>query len=211
MVTGALRGHPVAVVCDLDGTLVDSTAAMSHALRVGCAAVGVELAPGADLAWCVGPRIEESLRALVGSGRMIEARRAFRDEYRRSAPAMTPAMPSVRRALGRMKDAGVRLGVATYKPEPLAQVILDATRLFPFFSVLRGRRLDVEDERPKAAILADAIGALGATPAECVYVGDHAEDASAAQSVGTAFLLYGPLDWSGIAAAVLAASPGGTP
>lgn len=199
-----LRFHrPAVVVCDLDGTLVDSTAAMSHSVRVGCRAVGVCLDPQADLGWCVGPRIEDSLRQLVGSDRMLEAREAFRKEYRCSGPSLTQVMPGARAALGHMGAAGLRLGVATYKPEPLATMILQALELAPLFATIRGRRIDVEDERPKAAVLADALAALGAGPAEVLYIGDHDEDEVAAATVGVEFIRYGPVDWRTIATAVL--------
>ena len=194
---------PAAVICDLDGTLIDSAPAMAHAVRFGCAAAGTPLAPSLNLAWCVGPRIEDSLRALVGDELMPLARHAFRDEYRRTAASLTSTMPGARGALGRLRAAGVPLAVATYKTGALASMILHATDLAGLFDTVRARRHDVEDERPKADLLAEALNVLGTGPEDALYVGDHDEDETAAAAVGVSFLRYPDLDWREIETVVV--------
>lgn len=198
----ARSGFPEAVISDLDGTLIDSTRAMTHAIRHGCATVGIELDSRADLNWCVGPRIEDSLRKLVGSARIPAAREAFRAEYRRSAPVLTYCMPGVPTCINEMRLAGVRLAVCTYKPKPLAEMILRALGLHSLFEVVVGRGLH-DDERTKAVLLEEALATLAVDVADAAYVGDHDEDENAAKQVGIVFFRFGQLQWDEISSILL--------
>jgi phosphoglycolate phosphatase len=186
--------RPEAVISDLDGTLIDSRAAMTHAIRVGCAAVGRLLAAEQDLDWTVGPRIEDSLRTLVGPERMPAAREAYRAEYRRSGPELTRPMPDAREVLAALRAAGIPVAIATYKPTPLAELILGALGMRSLVDIVMGRALD-GDERPKSALVRQALTALKLGSHQVLYVGDHDEDQSAAAHLGVAFCRYGPWTW----------------
>jgi phosphoglycolate phosphatase len=193
-----------AVVCDLDGTLVDSAPAIVDALRAACEAVGQPVPASADLTFGVGPPLEETLETLLGSADLIPAAvAAFRAHYRANLAAATAVMPGAERALTRFRTAGLALAVATYKSTELADAVLRATGLRSHFGTIIGRAPD-GDTRPKSELVLHAMRGMGARPQETVYVGDHPDDEVAARIAGTRFIRFGPMDWAAVEGAVLA-------
>jgi phosphoglycolate phosphatase len=192
------------VVFDLDGTLVDSAPVITKALRMACARLGVPVAADTELGVCVGPPLEVVLPQVFGKGVDVSALAAeYRALYQPMAEAETKPMEGAINMLVGLRDAGVKLAVATYKPISLAVSLLEVTGIAPLISLCGARRSN-EDRRTKVQILSEVLTALtphGSTP---LYIGDHEEDRRAASALEMDFIEYvGPTTWSELSRAVL--------
>lgn len=183
------------ILCDLDGTLVDSAPAITTALRIAFSTCAVELDPTQDLHSFVGPPLDRMLAKVIPEpDRVARVLEVYRQEYSRIIEVSTPLMPSADDAVRAFSNAGAKLGVVTYKPTPLAEVVLGGTGLLSLFDLVVGT-IPREAPRSKAELLEEALTALRPHRRAPVYVGDHAEDREAAAHCGVAFLAYGPNNW----------------
>lgn len=186
------------VLCDFDGTLADSEPVILAAITSACAEVGVAIPEGADLRACVGPPLERIFPEVLGADVPVpELIAAYRRHYTEVAPSKTELMPGALDAIEAWIDNGIRVGIVSYKPLPVLQVVLGGLGLTPLLSVLRAPPLD-EPPQTKAVLLRDALEALRPFRAQPVYIGDHQDDETAAVEVGVDFIRYPDRSWQQI-------------
>lgn len=195
------------VVCDLDGTLVDSREAIAASVRAACRALGAALPASLDLSFCVGPPLTETLPTLLGgTDRLDEAIRAYRVHYLESGISLTKAMPGAADALEAWAGARIAMAIATYRLTAIAEAVLDATGLRRHFGAVVGWR--DEEPLPKSALVTQAMERLSPHAGRPLYIGDHPEDERAARELGIPFEQYGARSWPDLQTLVLAASAG---
>ncbi len=183
------------VVCDLDGTLVDSGPAIVATIRLACAEVGAPVRDDRDLAFCVGPPLEETLSILVGDELASRAAAAYRAHYGAIVREASAAQPGAREALATLMHAGIPVAVATYKLMSLATATLEAAGLAGLITAVVGRGSS-EDDRTKGELILEALRLVAPHGGRPVYIGDHDDDEIAATAAGVPFFRYGPLRWS---------------
>ena len=83
----------------------------------------------------------------------------------------------------RLREAGLTLGVATSKPQTMAELLLNRAGLRERFDVIVGSKPGINNDA-KWAIVQTAMGLCGAEPAATVLVGDTKYDAIGAARVG---------------------------
>jgi phosphoglycolate phosphatase len=190
------------VLCDVDGTLVDSLPGIVASLRAALRAEGTSLPPDLDLGPFVGMPLERIFVTLASDGDVRRLVEAYRSDYEAHGLPSTPSMPGAVDAIGALRRAGVTLAVVTYKPAVFAERILDAIGVRAAFDLVVGRELQ-GDSRSKGELIAQAFRDLGAPGGLPVYIGDHQEDRLAAAAAGIAFLPYGPPGWHELEAQLL--------
>lgn len=192
---------PGPLLCDLDGTIADTAPAIFESLHVTCAAMDIDLDRDADLSWCLGPPLHWCLEQLgVGDERLGDAIGVFETAHTERMDLVVP-MPGADAVIRELHGRGVRVGVATIKPQAIAELVLSTVGLREHVDVVHGRSDDL-DPRTKTDLLRLAAGELdGSHP---LYVGDHVNDEVAAAALGIPFLRYPESSWSDIRAAVLA-------
>ena len=167
---------------DLDGTLTDSAPGILSSVRHAYATLGIE--PPADdvLRGFVGPPLAENFANHgIPADRMAEAVTAYRDVYAAGRMLENSVYPGVLDALTAARGAGVRLAVATSKPEVYARRIAEHLGIEPFVEGIYGATLD-GTRATKADVIEHALVSLAATPAglpspeEIVMVGDREHD-----------------------------------
>jgi phosphoglycolate phosphatase len=197
----SLRFDPI--LCDLDGTLVDSAPAITTALRIALSECGVKLDPAPDLASFVGPPLDQTLARIVSEpDRAARVLDVYRREFSRLIDGSIPLMPGADDAIRAFSEAGAALGVVTYKPTTLAEEVLRGAGLRGLFPFVLGTTPQ-GPTRSKGELLHEALVALRPHRRVPVYVGDHAEDREAAAHNGVAFLSYGSNNWKDIMRRVL--------
>lgn len=179
------RARPLAVLLDLDGTLVDSRAPYVHCLAGALREAGV-VPPGDEaLHRFLGPPIEETLEGLLGLPRdapeVLAIREDFRTRYREEGGALTTVFPDVPEALDALAAAGHVLALATSKSRPVAEAVVEATGLREHLAHLGAADPDAIAE-PKATTIARVLGELGTR--EATMVGDRRHDVEAARVHG---------------------------
>ena len=174
------------VLLDLDGTLVDSAALITEHLAAALVTAGGPVLAPAQLLPFVGPPFEEALPELGLTPVQTSATiTAYRNSYDVVAATHTPLFPGVPALLQRLRDAGLRLAVATSKPELLARAIVDGVGIAPHF-VLVGGSDHVAGRVGKAAVVASVLDRLDLDPrrSPVVMVGDRHHDVDGAAEHG---------------------------
>ena len=185
---------------DLDGTIADTAPAIFASLRVTCEAIGIELTHDMELSWSLGPPLHWCLERLgVTPDRMDEAIAVFERAHLERIDLVTP-MPGADVVIPELVAAGVRVGVATIKPQELAEIVLERIGLRDHVAVVHGRTDDM-DPRTKTDLLRSAFADLpGPAP---LFVGDHDNDEEAAAALGMPFLRFPQASWDDVRRAVL--------
>ncbi|ALG66653.1 phosphoglycolate phosphatase [Beggiatoa leptomitoformis] len=183
--------RPALVLCDLDGTLVDSMADLANAVD----AMMAEL----ELPLCG----EEKVRHWVGNGAERLVKRALTNDFHAEPDAdlFAKAFPlfvtayaqnngehsklydGVMEGLLWLQQQGFHLGCITNKPEQFTLPLLeklDIKRFFPL--VVSGDTLPAK--KPDPLPLLHAAQFFGVLPADSLFIGDSINDVLAARAAG---------------------------
>lgn len=181
------------VLWDLDGTLLDPAGAITGGIARALAEHGHAVPE--DLRRFVGPPVGFSLRTFtdVPEEEIPRVVASYRARYRTEGLAQTRVYPGVEELLARLLDAGVRMAVATQKPEPTAELAVEKLGLGRWFETVSGAADDAATAprhglaHDKPAIIAEALRRLGVDapdPARTVMIGDRRYDAEGAAAHG---------------------------
>lgn len=199
---------PRLLVCDLDGTLVDSVPDLAAALNRRLA---TRRTP--PLSWtAVAPMMGDGARVLLQRGfaaRGLVAEpediAAFLEDYTENAAVETRLYPGVAEVLGRLAASGWRFAVCTNKPGQATQKILRALGIAASFAAV-GAGDSFPTKKPDPGHLLATVDAAGGAPGRAVMVGDHRNDVAAAEGAGMPSIFaawgYGSLDMATGSAAV---------
>jgi phosphoglycolate phosphatase len=183
---------PVAIVFDLDGTLVDSAPDLQAAVNKVLADYNQPALSLAKVTSFIGngiPNLVHLARLECGLPVVEEEQMKARMlAYYSADPAgLTRPYPGVIAALAMLRRAGHRLGVCTNKFHAPSVQILDALHLSDFFEVvIGGDSLPVK--KPDPAPLFAAFQGLNAQTG--FYIGDSEIDAETAERAEIPFGLY---------------------
>ena len=166
-----------AVLLDLDGTLSESGPTIVAAVERALEHLGRDPLDEATLRSFIGPPLETSFAALpdFDDALVAEAARVYRQYYDLLGP---PLYPGVEPVLERLRDAGLKVALATSKPEPLALEIVTDKGLLHLFDAVCGAGHDSE-RTTKADVVRKALDRLGG-PQQPVMVGDRFHDVEGA-------------------------------
>ena len=184
-----------AVIFDLDGTLIDSAAAICDNANILMAEHGWPPLDVAEARRYIGHGarwfLEQALQARNGAydPATFEARLARLNEIYAAAPADAnppyPGVENVLRTLHGRRDMAI--GLCTNKPAAPTRVIVEAFGWSAIFgAVIAGDQL--AERKPHPLPLLTAVERLGATSA--VYVGDSEVDAATAAAARITVVLY---------------------
>lgn len=175
---------PHTVLFDLDGTLVDSAALITEHLAAAIAEAGGPVYPPQRLLPLVGPPFEEALPELGLTDDQVAATiTVYRRTYDEVAATHTPLYPGIRELLDGL--TGLRLAVATSKPEHLARRIITGVGLDRYFTLVGGAD-HVLGRVGKGLVVASVLERLGLDPATepVIMVGDRHHDVDGAAEHG---------------------------
>ena len=112
-----------------------------------------------------------------------EARGLFQERYIPIGVYESRPFPGMKEFLAALKEKGLTLAVATSKPLDLAEHLLGRAGMREYFSVVRGSRLD-GNNNSKQEIVEGVIASLGAEKEDCVLIGDTKYDVAGAHAAG---------------------------
>ena len=181
------------VIFDLDGTLTDSSEGITRCVQYALADAGIAVEDRDELKVFIGPPLMESFMRFYHMDRQ-QAERAtakYRERYRPIGMYENQVYEGVTEMLEALQNAGVHLAVATSKPLPFTEKILEHFGLTGYFETVSAATLANEDPSKRELIRTalEAMGALG--PA--LMVGDRFYDIEGANELGidSAGALYG--------------------
>lgn len=176
------------VVFDWDGTLMDSTGAISESIRLAAADMGLPI-PSVEAAnHVIGLGLADALALAVPSLRR-EQIPAFTERYRvhyMQRDAMLQPFDGVVAMLDALALAGVPVAIATGKSRLGLNRALDAAGWNGRFRT--SRCADEGKPKPHPWMLQDICAELTVAPARTVMIGDTTHDLAMARAAGTRLL-----------------------
>jgi phosphoglycolate phosphatase len=163
------------VLFDLDGTLIDSYAAIADSLNHALEAAGRATLPADEVRPMVGHGLESLVsRVLDGQG-VEEGVLRFRERYAQIYKHRTQVLPGVAETVRTLARRGYRMGVASNKPARFGRPLLEHLGLAPHLQGVLGPDL-VAHPKPHPAMVRRLLEVLQLEPAQVVYVGDMPVD-----------------------------------
>jgi phosphoglycolate phosphatase len=173
------------VLFDLDGTIIDPRGGFARCLGDALAAVGVEAPPAEELVAHIGPPLLETLRSYgLDDDGAARATEHYRERFAVDGLTGVSVHPGIADLLAELRAAGLRVGVATSKPWPIARDVLGAFELLHLLDPIAGPDLD-EVDAAKDRVISRALSALGEPPVrDVVMIGDRLHDVLGAHHHG---------------------------
>jgi len=175
-----------AVLFDLDGTLVDSYAALADAVNFARNQYGLASLSAETIREFVGEGLERLLqRAFETESVPAGATAAFEARYDEVCCAQSQVLEDVESTLAALDRIGVAMAVCTNKPTGFSRKILEFLNLAPFFRAIVGP--DVAGARkPAPQHVLRTLEATHCGREEALFVGDMPIDIEAAHNSGIA-------------------------
>lgn len=199
---------PRAVVFDLDGTLIDSVGDIADMLNDSLANAGLQRLNETIVATMVGGGarllIERALKRLEADpGLLDQLQHDFERRYLAIGAGRSKVFPGGRELIAKLKADGVRLGICTNKPEPIALSTIEGLGLSQYFSAVVGETPALP-RKPHPAMVLEVLKRLGVGAVDAVMVGDTPADIDSAKAAGVATIAVG-FGYGTVAAADLGA------
>ncbi|MDE2729744.1 MAG: HAD family hydrolase [Gemmatimonadota bacterium] len=171
---------------DLDGTLIDTLNLYVRAVVQTLQATGHNLM---SLEEVLALRLNSEPRLMAHfypPDEVEGAHRRFLDNYRGlHAGYFGGVYPGIGGLLESLRSRGIKLGIVSGKSRGAWEITREHTRLGAFDTLVFDD--DVSAPKPDCEGLVKAMGSLGASPSETVYVGDSVDDLEAATVAGVSF------------------------
>ena len=172
---------------DLDGTLTDPAVGIVRSFRHGMDAVGINAADHEPLERFIGPPLQESFAGIgLDDGGVAAAIEGYREYFAVTGIFENLVYDGVVELLTELKAEGWTLAVATSKPEPFTNRILDHFDLAQFFTVAAGATMD-GSRRHKKDVIKHALDQLDWRDdgqGNAVMIGDRDVDIRGGQALG---------------------------
>lgn len=165
------------ILFDLDGTLTDPFEGITNSVLYALKKMGIEEQDRGKLAVFIGPPLIASFRDFYGMT-PEDARRAvgfYREYYSERGIFENAVIEGIPELLKALKGRGLRLFVATSKPELFAERIISHFSLDKFIASVFGASLD-ETRTEKGAVIAYALKEGNIPPETALMAGDRKHD-----------------------------------
>ena len=184
-------------IFDLDGTITDSGSGIINSIRYALEKYGLPVPEEKVLRTFIGPPLKEQFQAVCGlneeeSARMVDA---YREYYTEKGIFENSVYSGVPEMLERLKESGVRILMATAKPEKFAKRIAEHFNFAKYFEFIGGACMDGRrtDKYDVIEYVLDSCGISEEEKKDAVMIGDRSHDMIGAAKAGLHSLgvLYG--------------------
>ena len=172
------------VLFDFDGTVYDTAEGITKSIRWALNKRGMD-AELQELRKFVGPPLAEKFVEIYHftMEEALEMVRVFRERYSPIGLYESAPFPGIKELLLSLKAAGLVTGVATSKPQNMAEELIERSGLTDCFDIVVGSFIGPNNDK-KWEILTRAMEALGASKEDTVLVGDTKYDVAGAKICG---------------------------
>lgn len=188
-------------IFDLDGTLIDSSPGILNTVRYTLKLFNKTIPDIDTITSFIGPPLKQSfaLHPEVSEKEAEEMVVAFRQEYKKVEILNANLYDGIVPLCQRLQDDGIKMAIATNKPEQFAKKLVKHFHLDGFIPVVCGA--DMEGLLKKADLIKKAMDLSGVTDKKkVVMVGDTSGDAISAEECGVNFIgvNYGFGTWNSV-------------
>ncbi len=172
------------ILFDFDGTVFDTVEGITKSAQYALKKQGIE-AELSQLRCFAGPPLVDKFMEVYGFDRerAEQATRDFKERYVPIGIHECRVFPGIKELLLALRKLGARVGIATSKPQVLAEQLLAQEDMTGLFQVIRGSGSDGNNSA-KWQVLKQAMEELGAEPEDTVLVGDTKYDVEGAKLCG---------------------------
>lgn len=187
---GQTKTHKKILICDLDGTLIDSSPGILRSIEKVCHATGV--APAVPIQpSLVGPPLIQMLRLVLGSddrNQLELMKESFIHFYDEGECLLAPAFPGVEEMLTAVKEDGHALALATNKRLRPTKKILESKGWLDYFFQIETSDSSPSGHQSKANMIKNILrGEIRSS--EAFFLGDTELDYLAAQEAAIPCLI----------------------
>ncbi len=193
----AEKRKKICMVFDLDGTLTDPMLGITRCVQYALAAFGIQERDLNKLTKFIGPPLIPAFQEFYGVDRETAEKMLLKYRERFSTVGLyeNQVYPGIPELLHKLKSTDkYMIALATSKPLPFAERILEHFNLKQYFHILSGATMD-ESRNTKEAVLAYALDILHQShpDAEAIMIGDRKFDVEAGKMLATKTVgvLYG--------------------
>lgn len=174
------------ILFDLDGTLTDSSPGIMNSIVYALKKYNISVENTDDLRKFLGPPLHESFRDFYGfdDEKSMEAVGFYREYFSTKGLLENEVYSGIREMLEDLKENGKRLILATSKPQPFTDRIMEHFDMAKYFEFIAGSNMDGTRSK-KAEVIAYALKSCGIMgKSNVVMVGDREHDIIGATTVG---------------------------
>ena len=172
------------ILFDFDGTVFDTVEGITKSVQYAIRKRGMD-APLSKLRCFAGPPLTDMFMEHFGFDRK-SAEQAVTDYRERYGPIglyECRVFPGIKEALSELRNRGYLLGIATSKPQHLAETLLKNECMLSLFDGISGS-LPSGNDSTKADVLRSVMEKLSVLPEESVLIGDTKYDVLGAKACG---------------------------
>ena len=172
------------ILFDFDGTVFDTVEGITKSVQYALAKRGIEAELDSLRCFAGPPLVDMFMEKFDLTQEEAEAATEdFRERYQPIGLYECRVFPGIKELLHALIGAGLHVGIATSKPQHLAEKLLEGEGMLELFEVISGSDSD-GNNNSKAAVLTRAMNALDADKKETVLVGDTKYDVAGAKACG---------------------------
>lgn len=174
------------ILFDFDGTVFDTVEGIAKSVRYALNKVGLD-AELESLRCFAGPPLADKFMEVYGFDRTAaeQAVRDYRERYRPIGMNECCVFPGIKELLEKLRAAGKTVGIATSKPQELAEELLRRENMLGLFQVICGS-LPNGNDSAKWQVVQRAMELCGAAKENTILVGDTKYDVAGAHKGGIA-------------------------
>ena len=172
------------ILLDLDGTITNPFIGITNGVMYAYKRLGLEVPERDSLRSFIGPPlIVEFTRRGLPEEQAREAVRLYREYYGETGLFENELIPGTVEFLRELKQRGKRVCLATSKPEQFSVRILERFGIAQYFDFIGAAAMDGSRDS-KLAVIQYVLDSTGASPQECLMVGDRMHDIIGAHDAG---------------------------
>jgi len=174
------------ILFDLDGTLTDSSPGIINSIIHALKKYNIEVKDKTQLRKFLGPPLHESFAEFYGfdAEKAMEAVSFYREYFSTKGLLENDVYDEITDMLCELADKGKRLILATSKPQPFTDRIMQHFDLAKYFECIAGLNMDGTRSK-KAEVIAYALNKCNITDkSKAVMIGDREHDIIGASAVG---------------------------
>lgn len=177
------------VLFDFDGTVVDTGEGILRSLQYSFAEMGRDVPSMEELKKFIGPPVYYSYTHFYG---VSEAEvgayiKKYRERYKENGIYESVLYSGMKELLTELKSRGVKLGIASSKPEHLIYSVSDYLGITELFDVIVGVKVDDSNHSSKTGLILEAMKKLAFEDKnDVLMVGDRCFDIDGATGAGVA-------------------------
>lgn len=173
------------IIFDLDGTISDSKEGITKSVQYALEKKGIIEDNLDNLNHFIGPPLKAEFMRAYGftEDEAMEAVALYRERYIPIGIYEATMYDNADTEIKRLKDAGKFIALATSKPQPLAETVIEHFGLTKYFDAIKGADM-IGPIQTKDQVIGELLKEHNIDKKQCVMIGDTCFDVDGAKKMG---------------------------